>query len=295
MITAGEISDFIGKNLIGDSGAIVSQLVSFPPKVNEISFISKNYKITKNLTRWDGVVIADTSLKIYIGNESAVIFSDEPKYDLSRIYWEYFDKNQESIQSYKILENNAIVGDSVRLGSDVVLDSGCVLLGDIEIGNGSRIGCNVVIKNKVYIGKNVTVLNGSCIGEDPFSFGFSSRGESILFPSFAGVVIKDNSRIGNNSTISKGVFSDTEIGENVIIDDLSNIGNAVKVGKNSKIMASCSISGRVTIEENCFIGRASSIRQGISIGRNSIVGMGSVVISNVPNDVTVFGVPSKHR
>ena len=53
------------------------------------------------------------------------------------------------------------------------------------------------------------------------------------------------------------------------------------------------IAGNVKIGKNCWIGIGSKIIQNIKIGDNVIVGGGSLVLNDIPNDVMVFGSPSK--
>jgi acetyltransferase-like isoleucine patch superfamily enzyme len=49
----------------------------------------------------------------------------------------------------------------------------------------------------------------------------------------------------------------------------------------------------VVIEDNVFIGACAIILKGVTIGKNSVVGAGSVVVSNVPENVVVAGNPAK--
>lgn len=51
--------------------------------------------------------------------------------------------------------------------------------------------------------------------------------------------------------------------------------------------------GRIIIEDNCIIGARSQILPNVRIGRNSIVGAGSVVITDVPPNSVVMGVPAR--
>lgn len=53
------------------------------------------------------------------------------------------------------------------------------------------------------------------------------------------------------------------------------------------------VFGPIVIEDNCIIGANAILFPNIRIGRNSIVGAGSVVISNVPADTIVMGVPAR--
>jgi acetyltransferase-like isoleucine patch superfamily enzyme len=51
--------------------------------------------------------------------------------------------------------------------------------------------------------------------------------------------------------------------------------------------------GRIIIEDNCIIGCNAQILPNVRIGKNSIVGAGSVVISDVPPNSIVMGVPAR--
>lgn len=53
------------------------------------------------------------------------------------------------------------------------------------------------------------------------------------------------------------------------------------------------VHGCIVIEDNCIIGSNAMLLPNIKIGRNSIVGAGSVVISDVPPNSIVLGVPAR--
>jgi acetyltransferase-like isoleucine patch superfamily enzyme len=53
------------------------------------------------------------------------------------------------------------------------------------------------------------------------------------------------------------------------------------------------VFGAIIIEDNCIIGKGAQLLPNIRIGRNSIVGAGSVVISDVPPNSIVMGVPAR--
>jgi acetyltransferase-like isoleucine patch superfamily enzyme len=53
------------------------------------------------------------------------------------------------------------------------------------------------------------------------------------------------------------------------------------------------VFGPITIEDNCIIGIRAQILPNVCIGRNSIVGAGSVVITDVPPNSIVMGIPAR--
>ena len=56
---------------------------------------------------------------------------------------------------------------------------------------------------------------------------------------------------------------------------------------------SATIAKPIHIKKNAWIGIASTILPGVTIGENSIVGAGSVVTKDVPDNCVVAGVPAK--
>lgn len=87
---------------------------------------------------------------------------------------------------------------------------------------------------------------------------------------------------------------------------LVKIGNHVTIASGVKFMThdggvwvfrhECSdlqVFGPIVIEDNCVIGQNAILFPNIKIGPNAIVGAGSVVISDVPPDTIVMGIPAR--
>ena len=51
--------------------------------------------------------------------------------------------------------------------------------------------------------------------------------------------------------------------------------------------------GRIIIGENSFLGYGCTVLPGVTIGKNCVIGAGSVVTKDVPDDMVVAGVPAK--
>lgn len=101
------------------------------------------------------------------------------------------------------------------------------------------------------------------------------------------------------------------IGRGVIILPNCVVGPFSRIGDNSFVFSSCviehdcvlsenvylspavSLAGNVRISRNTFLGIDSCVIEGIRIGSRVIVGAGSVVLKNVPDNSVVCGVPAR--
>jgi len=133
-----------------------------------------------------------------------------------------------------------------------------------------------------------------------------------------------NCKIGKNTKIWHFTnLYGCEIGDNCMIGSFVEIGKA-KIGNNCRIEAHAFIPEGVTIEDNVFIGphvcftndkypkatgewqlkktlvkegasigANATILCGITIGKNSLIGAGSVVTKDVPDNTVVVGNPAK--
>lgn len=116
--------------------------------------------------------------------------------------------------------------------------------------------------------------------------------ETIIHPTAIiskSVLIGEGTSIGvgaiicNDSKIGRGVIIDT----GVIIEHDNEIGNYVNISPGSKTM------GGVKIRDYTWISGGVIIRENLNIGKNSVVGLGSIVTKNIPDNVVAYGVPAK--
>ena len=62
---------------------------------------------------------------------------------------------------------------------------------------------------------------------------------------------------------------------------------------NVTVCSNVSLAGLVHVERDCYLGQGCTIRQELRIGRGSLIGMGSVVIRDVPPNSVVVGNPGR--
>ena len=131
------------------------------------------------------------------------------------------------------------------------------------------------------------------------------------FVNLYGCEIGDNSKIGTFVEIQKGskvgknckISSHTFICEGVTVEDDVFIGHGVTFINDKYPRATSTTGGLQTeddwvciptkIEKGASIGSGSTLLCGIRIGQNAIIGAGSVVVKDVPENAVVAGNPAK--
>ncbi|WP_394761630.1 UDP-3-O-(3-hydroxymyristoyl)glucosamine N-acyltransferase [Phenylobacterium sp.] len=197
----------------------------------------------------------------------------------------------------------AVLEPNVQLGPGVVIGAGA------QIGRGTRIGANTVIGPGVAIGRdceisaNVTVgfaligdrvrvLAGAVIGEPGFGAAVGPTG-LIDIPQLGRVILQDGVGIGANSTVDRGAFEDTVIGENTKIDNMVQIAHNVRIGRNCVMAAHTGISGSVTIGDGAQFGGRAGVADHLTIGSGARIGAAAGVLRDVPAGETWGGFPAR--
>ncbi len=103
-----------------------------------------------------------------------------------------------------------------------------------------------------------------------------------------------NVAIGEGTFISNNVIltADISVGRHVCIFQNTSIGHDAVLSDFSHVYAQCALGGAVKVGEGAAIYPGSSIVPRRTIGANAVVGIGSVVLLNVPANTTVFGNPA---
>lgn len=133
---------------------------------------------------------------------------------------------------------------------------------------------NIGIKTNIW--QYVVVLSKALIGDDC----------NICAHCF----VENDVKIGNNVTVKCGVY----LWDGIIIEDNVQIGPNVTFTNDKYPRAKKEFNlQRILIKNNASVGAASIILGGVTIGKNAMVGAGSLVTKDIPDNELWLGTPAK--
>jgi sugar O-acyltransferase (sialic acid O-acetyltransferase NeuD family) len=115
------------------------------------------------------------------------------------------------------------------------------------------------------------------------------------------LIIHKTANVSNSAVIGKGSF----INKNVVVNALVVVGKNVILNTGCIIEHECELqdavhiapgvvlAGNVVVGERTFIGANSVVKQGVKIGKDVVVGAGTVIINDIPDEVIVVGNPGR--
>ena len=123
----------------------------------------------------------------------------------------------------------------------------------------------------------------------------TGKGYSLATLIHPSVHIPESTQILDGVTILDFVVisPNVVIGKNTMVQQLLCIGHDCVIGENCDIASNVAIAGNCHIGNNVYIGMSASIIEKTTVGDDSVIGMGSVVLRDVPSNVIVMGNPAR--
>ena len=284
MPTLGDAAEALGLAFRGDPSLTLDRLAPISQAgVGDLSFIAQK-KFAKSLVASEAAAVICP--EAWVGEFSgAVLFSDDPYADFARAT-RLFDNRPSSTGR---INSGAVIAETAQLGANVTVDAGAVIadgasigdnvwvgpnvwIGDrANIGSGTQLRAGVAIYHEAVIGKDCLIHANTVIGSDGFGFAPTSAGwEKIL--QLGSVTIGDRVEIGAGCAIDRGALEDTQIADDVIIDNLVHIAHGVKVGRGSAIAGQVGFAGGTELGERCTVGGQSGFAGHLKIADDVHIG-----------------------
>lgn len=103
--------------------------------------------------------------------------------------------------------------------------------------------------------------------------------------------------VGEGTVIVAGAVVQVEstIGKHVIVNTSASVDHDALIGDYVHIAPGCHLSGGVTVNEGVLLGVGASVKPCMKIGAWSTIGVGSAVVSSIPEHVTAMGIPAQYK
>ena len=204
----------------------------------------------------------------------------------------------------------AIVSSSARLAHDVDVHPGATIGDDVTIGTGSTVhsgaqimaGCqiadhvtifpNAVLYENTVVGPRCVIHASAVLGA--YGFGYVlTNGKHQLSAQLGYVELGADVDVGAGTTIDRGTYGPTVIGEGTKIDNLVMIGHNCHIGRHNMLCSQVGIAGSTVTGEYVVMAGQAGVRDHVHIGDRAILGAKAGVPNDVPADTFVFGIPAR--
>jgi UDP-3-O-[3-hydroxymyristoyl] glucosamine N-acyltransferase len=207
-----------------------------------------------------------------------------------------FEEGKAQIHPTAQIGDGVVIGKGAKIGAGVVIMPNAVIGPEVVIGEKSTIYPNVTIYRDSIIGKRVTIHAGAVIGSDGFGYAHTEEGEHVKIYHLGRVVIGDETEIGANTTIDRGVFGETRIGKGVKIDNLVQIGHNCVIGDNVILVSQVGLSGSTRLGKNVVMGGQSGTAGHLEIAPFTQIAARGGVTKSILEPGVYSGFPArKHR
>jgi UDP-3-O-[3-hydroxymyristoyl] glucosamine N-acyltransferase len=299
-----EIATALGCSVLGNADLEISGVAGLEDAgPRELTFLS-NPKYTPLVRQTKAAaILANAELA---DCDLAVLVSVNPYLDFARAI-ELFHPaphREPGIHPTAVISESARVGENASIGPFVVIESGAVIGNnaalhphvvierDVTIGDDFEAHPQVTVRHGTKIGNRVILHNGVTVGSDGFGFARRPDGSHHKIPQAGIVIIEDDVEIQAGSCIDRAAVGETRIGRGTKIDNLVQIGHAVKVGSNTILCAQVGIAGSTTVGDNCVLAGQVGLVNHLKIGDGVLITAQSGVSTDLPDGAKVSGYPA---
>ncbi|MDR0879234.1 MAG: serine O-acetyltransferase [Clostridioides sp.] len=116
---------------------------------------------------------------------------------------------------------------------------------------------------------------------------FTARLLSQISRFFTGIEIHPGAKMGDSILIDHGM--------GVVIGETAEVGNRVTIYHGATLGGTGKDTGKrhPTVGDDVFIGAGAKVLGPVNIGSNTKIGANAVVLDDVPDNVTVVGIPGR--
>ena len=185
----------------------------------------------------------------------------------------------------------ATVGDHVTIGDGSTIHSGARVMAGSQIGQDVTIFPNAVLYENTVVGPRCLIHANAVLGAYGFGYGFA-EGRHVLSAQLGNVVLEADVELGACSTIDRGTYGPTSIGEGTKIDNQVMVAHNCRIGRHNMLCSQVGIAGSTTTGDYVVMAGQVGVRDHVHIGSRAILGAMAGVTNDVPDGSRMIGIPA---
>ncbi len=185
----------------------------------------------------------------------------------------------------------ATIGPGVRIACGATIHSGVHIMAGSEIGEQVTIMPGAVLYQNTRVGPRVTIHACAVLGS--FGFGYQTVGGRHERSAQLGYVqIGADVEIGACTTIDRGTYGPTVIGDGTKIDNQVMIAHNCRLGRHNMICSQVGIAGSTTTGDYVVMAGQVGVRDHVTIGDGAVLGAKAGVSNDVAACKRMIGIPA---
>lgn len=185
----------------------------------------------------------------------------------------------------------ATVGDGVTIGANTTIHSGVHIMSGSQIGEDVTIFPNVVLYENTVVGARCIIHANAVLGAYGFGYGFAN-GRHVLSAQLGNVILGADVEVGAGSTIDRGTYGPTSIGDGTKIDDSVMVAHNCRIGRHNMLCSQVGIAGSTTTGDYVVMAGQVGVRDHVHIGNRAVLGAMAGVTNDVPDGARMIGIPA---
>lgn len=185
----------------------------------------------------------------------------------------------------------ATIGEDVEIGEGSTIHSGARIMSGCKLGKHVTIYPNAVLYENTQVGDRSIIHANAVIGCHGFGYKLVD-GRHQGTAQLGYVKIGCDVEIGAGTTIDRGTYGPTTIGDGTKIDNLVMVAHNCQIGRHNMLCSQVGIAGSSTTGDYVVLAGQVGVRDHVKIGQAAIVGAKAGVSNDVPDGAHMLGSPA---
>lgn len=303
-IKLNEIAEWVGGEIVGDPSLLIIDALPLQDATLNCITLADNPKLAEKIER--SPALAAVVPKGFPVGAKTLVVVDKPHSAFESILnklrpphsCEFTGVHPDAhvdptarIAVGTVIQPGAIVGENVTVGQRCTIYSGVNIMAGCIIGDDCTLFPNVTLYPATILGNRVLIHAGATLG----AFGFGYRlveGRHERTAQLGWVQIESDVEIGAGTTIDRGTFGATRIGEGTKIDNQVQIGHNCHIGKHNLLCAQVGIAGSCTTGDYVVMAGQVGMKDHINVADHAIIGAQAGVMQDIDAGQVMLGSPA---